>query len=142
MPGGRPTTYKPEYCELLIEHMGKGYSFESFAGTIDTHRGTLYRWEAAHPEFRDAKKAGLDKSLLFWERLGVHGASGKVKGFNPSAWIFNLKNKHLWRDKTPDEIKEEAKPLIIVRPSSGEREILTNTKAVHQLDAAMEDEDD
>jgi len=142
MPGGRPTKYKPEFCEKLIDHMSQGFSFESFAATIDTHRGTLYRWEREYPEFRDAKKSGLDKSLLFWERLGMQGATGALEKFNSSAWIFNLKNKHLWRDKTPDEIKEEAKPLIIVKPSTGEREFLTNTRAVEQLEAAGDDEDE
>ena len=29
--GGHPTKYQPEYCETLIEHLGAGYSFESFA---------------------------------------------------------------------------------------------------------------
>ena len=29
-PVGRPTKYKPEYCEMLIEHMSEGLSFESF----------------------------------------------------------------------------------------------------------------
>jgi transposase len=142
MPGGRPTKYKPEFCEMLIKHMEQGYSFESFAATIDTHRGTLYNWEKEHTEFLNAKKIGLDKSLLWWERLGAHGAAGKVKGFNPAAWVFSVKNKHQWRDKTPDEIKEEAKPLIIVKPSTGEREFLTNTRAVEQLEAAGDDEDE
>jgi len=142
MPGGRPTKYKPEFCEMLIKHMEQGYSFESFAATIDTHRDTLYAWEKRHPEFSDAKKTGVSKSLLFWERLGVMGATGEIEKFNPTAWIFSLKNKHQWRDKTPDEVREEAKPLIIVKPSTGEREFLTNTRAVEKLEAAGDDEDE
>ena len=33
---GRPTDYKKEYCELLIEHMAAGFSFESFAGKLSS----------------------------------------------------------------------------------------------------------
>ena len=142
MPAGRPTKYKPEYCQKLIDHMAEGYSFESFAATIDTHRDTLYAWEHKHSEFSDAKKSGQAKSLLWYEKIGNAATRGEVPNFNATAWVFSLKNKHQYRDKTPDEIKEEARPLIIVKPSTGEREILTNTKAVHQLDAAKEEEDD
>ncbi len=51
---GRPTEYRPEYCQQLITHMAKGGSFESFGADANCHRGTLYDWEAAHPDFADA----------------------------------------------------------------------------------------
>ena len=98
-PVGRPTDYKPEYCEQLVEHMAKGLTFESFAGVIDTHRGTLYDWKNAHPEFADAHKKAIEKSMLFWDNLGVLGVVGKVEGFNTAAWIFNMKNRHKWTDR-------------------------------------------
>lgn len=91
---GRPTKYKKEYCEMLVEHMGKGYSFESFSATIGTHRDTLYEWAKVHKNFSDAKKLGREASLLFFEKMGVGGMSGKLKGFNASSWIFTVKNRH------------------------------------------------
>ena len=93
-PRGQPTKYKEEYCEKLIQHMKHGYSFESFAATIDVHRDTLYEWCKVHESFSDAKKIAKDKSLLFFEQVGIAGMTGKLKGFNVAAWIYTLKNRH------------------------------------------------
>jgi hypothetical protein len=95
---GRPTKYDPKYCEELVEWMSKGMSFESFSGTIDTHRETLYEWAKQHKDFSDAKKLGREKSLIFYEKLGLSAQMGKIKGFIPSVHIFTMKNKHGWQD--------------------------------------------
>ena len=68
---GRPTDYKEEYCEMLIAHMSKGFSFESFAGVIGAAKQTIYNWLEANPEFMDAKNAAFEKSRLFWEGVGI-----------------------------------------------------------------------
>lgn len=95
---GQPTTYRPEYCKMLIDHMSNGMSFESFAANIDTHRGVLYQWETVHSEFADAKQKGQEMCLSFWEKMGVVGAAGKNKT-NPALWIFNMKNRFRWVDR-------------------------------------------
>lgn len=111
---GRPTKYKPEYCKDLIDHMSEGLSYESFAAVISVDRDTLYEWEKVHKEFSDAKKAAFDVNLLFWERQGLDGLFNeteydekgrptKSKSINATVWIFNMKNRHRWRDKQPDE---------------------------------------
>lgn len=106
---GRPTLYKPEYCELLIEHMGSGLSFEAFAGVVGVCKKTLYDWEKANPEFLHAKSEGLEKARLFWEKLGVNNIINESFGkdgsrsLNSTVWIFNMKNRFGWRDKQPDE---------------------------------------
>lgn len=99
----RPTKYKKEYCKQLIEHMTKGLSFESFAGVLQVSNKTLYTWAEKNPEFLHAKKVGTDKSRLFWEKLGVAGAAGKIPNFGSASYIFNMKNRFKWRDKQPDE---------------------------------------
>ena len=99
---GRPTKYKPEYCEKLVQHMADGYSFESFGGKVDVGRESLYRWEAKHQEFRDAKKRGSTKSQLHWEHMGRLGLGSKT--FNATVWIFNMKNRFGWRDRTEQEV--------------------------------------
>lgn len=99
-PIGRPTKYKKKYCEMLIEHMAKGLSYESFAGKIEVSRDTLYEWEKEHKDFSDSKKIGLGKGLLKMEEFGIEGMTGGIKDFKPNIWIFKMKNKHGWRDKT------------------------------------------
>lgn len=103
-PGeGRPTKYKPEYCEQLIKHMAMGLSYETFGATINVAQSTVYLWEK-HPEFSEAKKEGFDKSRLFWERLGTAGAMGKIKNFNVTAWIFSMKNRFKWTDRLESNV--------------------------------------
>ena len=96
---GRPTLFKEEYCQKLIDHMAEGLSYESFAGLLGVGRSTLYDWEKSHPQFSDSKKIGKDKMALFFERLGIDAMTGKIEGFNASTYIFTIKNKLGWRDK-------------------------------------------
>lgn len=97
---GQPTKYKPEYCDMLIAHMKSGLSFESFSAEIGVHRETLYEWVHAQPAFSDAKKVAYDLNLGFWEKQGVQGLWGdKTLTFNSAVWIFNMKNRHKWRDR-------------------------------------------
>jgi len=97
--GGRPTLYRAEYCQLLVEHMQKGLSFETFGTTVGVSHETTYQWAKKYPEFAEAKKKALAECRLFWERMGVQGAAGKLKNFNVGAWIFNMKNRFLWNKK-------------------------------------------
>lgn len=104
MPAGRPTLYKPEYCEKLIEHMAEGLSYEAFAGAVRVSVDTLYQWEKDQPDFSEAKKIGVGVSRIFWEKMGIAGVHAEV--FNASVWIFNMKNRFRWRDVQPEERTE------------------------------------
>ena len=98
MSFGRPTKYKPEFCSMLVKHFAEGYSFESFGAIADCCFDTLHEWVKVYPDFSDAKKQGKPKSLYWWETVGRGGVTGKLKGFNTATWIFNMKNRHGWRD--------------------------------------------
>ena len=95
---GAPTKYKPEYCDMLVQHMGKPASFESFAGVIGVDRDTLYEWRKVHKAFSDAHKKGKMNCLNTFEmQLRLIG-SGKLKG-NIAAVIFHMKNLTTFRDE-------------------------------------------
>lgn len=101
---GRPTDYLPEYCEMLIDHMSQGFSYESFAGRIGTSRAVLYDWEKVNPAFLDAKSQGRDKSLFWWEKTGQDGMHDQVikdgddltitKKLSAPLYAFMLKSRH------------------------------------------------
>jgi hypothetical protein len=93
-PGGRDTKYKKRYDQDLINHMSKGYTFESFAGTIDVCFDTLYEWAkpTVQASFSEAKKKGEAKRLMFLERLGVLAIGGKIPNFKETTYIFTMKN--------------------------------------------------
>lgn len=96
---GRPPDYRPEYCEKLIEHMASGFSFETFAAKLDTHRAVLYQWEHEHQDFADAKRKGLDKLQEYFESAGNAGMVGQIRNFHDAIWIFQMKNRFRWTDK-------------------------------------------
>jgi len=138
MASGRPTTYEDRFCDLLIDHMTKGYSFESFAAITDTCKDTLYEWVKVHIEFSDAKKRATDKSRLFWEKVGIEnivnietmekdesGNFNAVKtSLNSAAWIFNMKNrfKDDWKDKHETELSGNVGTVIMPVPINSDLE--------------------
>lgn len=114
MPAGRPTKYKPEMCQQVIDFMAQGYSKEATAAQIGIAKDTLYEWVKKHTEFSDAIKEGEDKSRLWWEKIGMAGMVGKVPGFNATTWIFNMKNRHNWADKSEVSGKDGA-PMFEIK---------------------------
>lgn len=120
---GRPSLYKPEYCQMLIEHMKLGKSFETFGIQANATRPTLYRWLKEHEGFRDAKAMGELHSREFWESHGIDGLYATTetekrgsayttnsKSMNAKIWELNMKrrfhdwNEDLFKPKDPDNI--------------------------------------
>lgn len=98
---GRPTKYKPEYCEQVVDFMSKGYSLEAFAGSIGHHKQTVYEWRDAHPDFGDSIKRAFDVCRVYWEKLALDCVylNGENEKFNATVWLFNMKNRFGWRDQ-------------------------------------------
>ncbi|MGD9382243.1 MAG: terminase small subunit [Candidatus Thorarchaeota archaeon] len=116
MSVGRPSKYKPEYCEQLVEFFDRQpYEFvlsdesdetskkikqicdlptlAAFAKTVGVHRDTIHQWSKDHSDFSDAiKKAKeLQEDILITN--GLHG------NYNTAFAIFTAKNVIGWRDK-------------------------------------------
>lgn len=95
--GGRPSEYRPEYCDLVIETTrSEGISLTAFAGLIGVARDTVYEWMTRHREFSDACARAKAARSLWWERkLGR-----SRKGAETTASIFALRNidPTEWRD--------------------------------------------
>ena len=90
MPGGRPSKYKPEYCEQIVEYMAQGASATAFAGSIGVSRDTITEWAKAHPEFFVALQEGKSRCASWWESIArMNAATGKG---NSNMTIFALKN--------------------------------------------------
>lgn len=121
---GRPTKFKEEFCDMLVEHMAEGYSYESFAGVISVTRSRLYVWEKEYPIFKDAKFLGREKCLLFWERIGRAGAMGEIKGFNCATWIFQMKNRFQWRNEVTIHETKRIESVKIELPSANRVETI------------------
>jgi hypothetical protein len=94
--GGRPSEYKPEYCDLVIEKMAEGLSLAAFAGTLKVSREAIYNWMSVHSEFSDAVSRARSTRLLWWEQKLMRSR----KGAETTASIFALRNADPseWRD--------------------------------------------
>lgn len=98
-PVGRPSQYKPEYCEKAIEFMKEGYSVTAFAGSIGVADSTVRLWAEKTPEFSAALKAAQALAAKRWEEILLNVAL--TGDGNASAAIFGVKNrsKEEWKDK-------------------------------------------
>lgn len=98
-PRGRPSKYRPEYCQMIVDHMAEGASILSFAAEIDVARSTINEWADVHEDFSDALKRAKAKCAAWWERLARRNAM--TGDGNASLVIFGLKNMAAeeWRDK-------------------------------------------
>jgi len=115
---GRPSKYKPEYCERLIEWMSQGKSFEAFGAEIDVTRDCLYKWCEQFPEFLYAKSKGKLKSLRYYEDLARDYIQGVQPNPQGSMLMFLLKCRFRefgYRDKFPDDPQETQ---VVVQNSS------------------------
>ena len=101
--------YREELCDMLIDHMAEGLSFESFAGIVGCHHDRLFEWCKIHPEFQEAKQIGVSKSLLYWEKEGRRQVSG-AQFSSSTSFIFIMKNKFSWCDQP------QGKPLAPEEP--------------------------
>lgn len=70
MAGGRPSDYRSEYCEQVIEFGKLGLSVAQMASRLDTSKQTLLRWVDANPEFHDAMEIARSHSQAWWEEMG------------------------------------------------------------------------
>ena len=105
MPAGRPSTYKEEYCDTVIECGRDGMGKAEMASKLGISRVTLDDWIGKHPEFSYAIKRAQDESQAWWEQRGRAATFGGVDGFNATAFIFQMKNR--FRDDYSDTIKQE-----------------------------------
>ena len=111
-PGGRPSKYKPEYCDLLIEHMDSGMTYTSFAGhpLVRVTRDCLYKWEKEYPEFLYAKEVGRGGNEYFFMEAGIAGLFDK-SALNTSQWNIMMKNMHGWKDK--QEVEHSGQTQVV-----------------------------
>lgn len=94
---GRPSKYRPEFCEEVVAFMGEGYSLTAFAGKIGVCGDTVRQWQHDHPDFSVAVKKGQAARTMRLETTLIAGETGpKV-----TAHIFALKNAapEEWRDR-------------------------------------------
>lgn len=104
MPAGRPTQYRAEYCELVVEYCSDGYSLTAFAGHIGVSRQSIFEWTSKHPDFAAACQKAKAGCAAWWEaRLRERAIAGEGSA---TAAIFGVKNMAPddWADRQQTEV--------------------------------------
>ena len=96
-PIGRPTKYKPEMCDQVIEIMKEGASLVEVAAKIGVCEDTIHEWKKTNPAFSESIKKGVRLSAAWWEERGR--TSLENKDFSYTGWYMNMKNRFGWKDK-------------------------------------------
>lgn len=120
---GRPTLYKPEFCDKVIQMGSEGCSVMEMAGYFGVARNTLEKlWPEAHPEFMQAFQTARVLSQNWWEGLGRHGTVTKdidsglwaknVAGRFPKDWTELRKVEASGPDGGPIVVEDRAKSLM------------------------------
>lgn len=86
--------------EDYIEHCKQGLSDECFP---PCSIAAFNACAAAHPDIfpSEAIERARRERQLFWEKLGITGTLGKIRGFNASSWKSNMENKFGEKVETP-----------------------------------------
>jgi hypothetical protein len=109
---GRPTDYRPEFGNEILNLMASGLSLAASAAELGFHRQRVYEWMERHPDFADTVKLAQVKRQLFLERRLLSAEVGPVV----TSTIFALKNAgpEDWRDKV-DHAVDGRMTIEIVR---------------------------
>lgn len=87
-PVGRPSMYRPEYCEVAIEVGKRGGGPNDIACEIGVLRENLYDWAKVHPEFSTALKQAKQHEQKWWENKGIEGLGADK--FNAMVWKVSM----------------------------------------------------
>jgi hypothetical protein len=135
---GRPTTYKPEYCQRALDLGNQGYSLAMIIADIGAgSRQTIGNWKKAHPEFLDAITRAHELALAYWERLGL--ANTGNRDFNSNLYRIIMAARFAadgYREKQVIEQQVAPSGIDASRLSPEEREqfaaLLTKIKVPQQ----------
>lgn len=111
MPAGRPTLYKPEYCDVIIELGKLGKSMTAMALACNVSKQTILDWARAHEEFSDALTRARALSLQWWEEQAQIGI--KDPKFNAQIWKMMVGSQHR------EEYGEMKRALEVSGPNGG-----------------------
>jgi hypothetical protein len=69
--GGRPTLYRREMCDRLIEALAEGLTAEAAAARIGISSRSLFYWQQQHPDFFCRPFRRAEKGLSFGGRSAL-----------------------------------------------------------------------
>lgn len=88
---GRPSKYKPEFCDQVIELGKKGFSQCEMASHFEVSRTTLGNWAESHDAFMTAYARANDESQAWWETQGREALGNR--DFHANLWAKTMSSR-------------------------------------------------
>ena len=122
VPAGRPTNYRPEYCDLAWKYCLLGITDKQLAEMFDTSEQTLNAWKNEYPEFLEAIKEGRKTAdarvaeSLYKKALGCSHPESKIVMVDGAPEIITITKHHppdtsaasLWlRNRQPERWRDQ-----------------------------------
>ncbi len=100
---GRPTKYRQEYCQEIIEAARQGISPRTWAAFHEPYipDRSVYDWAGKHEDFSQAKKEAEYIFSAWYEKTVIDAALGKTEGVNTTLLVWlgkNFPGGHGWTD--------------------------------------------
>ena len=98
---GRPTKYRPEMCDKVIELMKEWASIEEICLELEIHKEAFYNWIKKYEDFANAVEHAKQYSKGWWYkmwRVNMFEEKDWPK-FNANLYNINMKNRFGWADK-------------------------------------------
>ena len=92
-PGGRPTSYRSEYCTRIVKLMAEGRSLDGCAPLLGVNPDSLYEWQKVHPQFCEAVRAGRAAATTFWENRLLAVAHGEPGNAQAIQWALRNRSR-------------------------------------------------
>ena len=103
---GRPSEYRPEFCDTIIAVAERGGSAKRRAVAIGINPSTYYRWidpSSDHyiPEFHAAHERAEGLCYAWWEKMGTAHLIVEKDGprLDPQVYRLNMMNRFGWGEK-------------------------------------------
>lgn len=81
---GRPSSYKDEYCETVVELGKAGFSVAQMCAHFDVSRQTIDNWAEVNSDFLEAFNRAKVHAQAWWEMQGAVGLT--AERFNAAVW--------------------------------------------------------
>ena len=122
---GRPSVYRPEFCEQVIALGKQGKSITQMAAKLEVDKASLLKWKDEKDDFSTALRVALTYSQDWWEDKAQTGLIDR--NFNAALWKHCVTSR--FREDYAEK-REEGPSITIVTNSAVD---------VRQLDADSRD---
>ena len=102
-PMGRPSKYKPEFCQQIIELGKQGKSIAQMASHFDVDKASIYDWAASQEEFSTALARAKAHSQTWWENKAQENMDNR--NFNAQLWLKSVASRFR-EDYTEKQVTE------------------------------------